>query len=276
MSDLAERALDTAAQNGATYADVRLVRRRAQHVDVKMGHVQAVALERDRGAGRPGPRRRRLGLREHQRPARPRGRPRRRPRDTHRPRVGARARGARSSSTTSRRVQGSTRRPIVEDPFEVPIDATVELLLEADAAMGARRRAWPRPQADYHAFREWKTFASSDGSRTEQVITHVGASLEVNAAERRRAPAAHVPRVGRRLPRRRLRARPRARPASRARPARRGGRRAAERARAAAGPADDRAPSLRSSTSRSTRAAATRPSSTASSAPRRPTRARAS
>ncbi len=37
--------------------------------------------------------------------------------------------------------------------------------------------------ADYRAFREWKDFFATDGSRTEQVITHVGASLEVNAAD---------------------------------------------------------------------------------------------
>ena len=33
----------------------------------------------------------------------------------------------------------------------------------------------------YSAQREWKTFAASDGSFTEQTITHVGAGLEANA-----------------------------------------------------------------------------------------------
>ena len=33
----------------------------------------------------------------------------------------------------------------------------------------------------YSAQREWKTFAASDGSYTEQTITHVGAGLEANA-----------------------------------------------------------------------------------------------
>jgi TldD protein len=36
--------------------------------------------------------------------------------------------------------------------------------------------------AGYHAFREEKVFHASDGSRTEQVVTHTGAGLEVNAA----------------------------------------------------------------------------------------------
>ena len=35
----------------------------------------------------------------------------------------------------------------------------------------------------YAAQREWKTFAASDGSFTEQVITHIGAGLEANAIE---------------------------------------------------------------------------------------------
>ena len=35
----------------------------------------------------------------------------------------------------------------------------------------------------YSAQREWKTFAASDGSFTEQVITHIGAGLEANAIE---------------------------------------------------------------------------------------------
>ena len=35
----------------------------------------------------------------------------------------------------------------------------------------------------YAAQREWKTFAASDGSYTEQVITHIGAGLEANAID---------------------------------------------------------------------------------------------
>jgi hypothetical protein len=35
----------------------------------------------------------------------------------------------------------------------------------------------------YGAQREWKTFAASDGSFTEQVITHCGAAIEANAVD---------------------------------------------------------------------------------------------
>ena len=35
----------------------------------------------------------------------------------------------------------------------------------------------------YAAQREWKTFAATDGSLTEQVITHVGSAVEANAVD---------------------------------------------------------------------------------------------
>ena len=50
MPDLGERALDTAAQNGATYADVRLVRRRRSRAHVKCGRVEAIDLARPRAS----------------------------------------------------------------------------------------------------------------------------------------------------------------------------------------------------------------------------------
>jgi TldD protein len=77
---------------------------------------------------------------------------------------------------------GRYETPIEEDPFDVPIDRTVGLLLEAERAMAAVAGA-TTTAADYHAFREWKDFSATDGSHTEQMVTHVGAGLEVNAAD---------------------------------------------------------------------------------------------
>jgi TldD protein len=55
------------------------------------------------------------------------------------------------------------------------------MLLEAERAMAAVAGT-STTKADYHAFREWKDMFATDGSRTEQILTHVGASLEVQAA----------------------------------------------------------------------------------------------
>ena len=51
MDDHAGRALDTATHLGATYADVRVVRRREQRADVKAGHVEGLSLGETEGFG---------------------------------------------------------------------------------------------------------------------------------------------------------------------------------------------------------------------------------
>ena len=52
----------------------------------------------------------------------------------------------------------------------------------ADSAAG-RPRGVTFTETRYDARREWKTFAATDGSFTEQTITHVGAGIEANAIE---------------------------------------------------------------------------------------------
>ena len=46
MRDLTERALDTATSLGASYADVRIVRRHEELIAIKTGRVEGVASER--------------------------------------------------------------------------------------------------------------------------------------------------------------------------------------------------------------------------------------
>ena len=121
----------------------------------------------------------------------------------------------------------------------------------------------------YGAQREWKTFAATDGSYTEQVITHVGSGIEANAVDgdelqRRSFPDAgggwqgagyeYVRALGLAANAERVATEAVAAPV-RAAAARRGAGRSSS--------------TRRSCISRSTRAAATRRSSTGSSAPRR-------
>jgi TldD protein len=180
MSDLAQRALDTATQRGAVYADVRTVRRRDCSVNVNSGRVDGVSLGEDEGFGvrvlvdgawgfaSSG----RTDGREADRVA------------TLAVRLArAAARHARQRVILSDRspALGRYETPLEEDPFAVPVDQTVALLLEAERAMAAVPGT-TTTKAQYRALREWKEFFANDGSHTEQVITHVGASLEVNAA----------------------------------------------------------------------------------------------
>ncbi len=180
MSDLARRALDTASQLGASYADVRVVRRRDQTANVKSGRVEGLSLGETEGFGV-----RVLvdGAWGFASSGRMRG--------PEADRVaGLAVRIARASARHARRpvelsdrpaAVGRYETPVEEDPFEVPVDRTVDMLLEAERAMAAVPGV-TTTRADYQAFREWKDFYATDGSATEQVITHVGASLEVNAA----------------------------------------------------------------------------------------------
>src|SRR4029079_15913407 len=51
MRDLTGRPLDPAAQLGATYADVRVIRRRDESISVKSGRVEGAALGETDGFG---------------------------------------------------------------------------------------------------------------------------------------------------------------------------------------------------------------------------------
>jgi TldD protein len=181
MRELTERALDTATSLGATYADTRVVRRVDESIAIKTGRVEGVASGESEG----------FGVRvivdgawgfasshvlthaEADRVA------------------GEAVRIARASATALRDpavlsdrpvATGSYETPVVEDPFKVPLEQKIADLLAADES--ARRvEGIAFTESMYAAQREWKTFAASDGSFTEQTITHVGSAVEANAVE---------------------------------------------------------------------------------------------
>jgi TldD protein len=181
MRDLTDRALDTAAQLGAAYADARVVRRMDESIAIKSGRVEGVAAGESEGFGVRVlvdgawgfASSNRLTAREADRVA------------------GQAVRIAKASATALRdRVRlddrppaaGTYETPVEEDPFEVPLEEKIQLLLGADGA-AARVDGVTFTETRYDARREWKTFAATDGSFTEQTVTHVGAGVEANAIE---------------------------------------------------------------------------------------------
>ena len=181
MRELTERALDTAAQLGASYADVRVVQRRDESISVKSGRVEGVHMGETDGFGV------RvlvdgawgfaasdaLELDEADR-------------------VGALAvRIARASATALKRpvelddrppASGTYATPVAEDPFKLPLEAKISDLVDADRAAG-RVRGVTFTESIYAATRESKTFAATDGSYTEQVLVSVGSGVEAHAIE---------------------------------------------------------------------------------------------
>jgi TldD protein len=181
MRDLTDRALDTASSLGAGYAESRVVRRLEESIAIKTGRVEGVASGESGGFGV------RvlvdgawgfasshvLTLEEADR-------------------VAADAvRIARASATALREptvlddrpaAHGTYETPIEEDPFSVPLERKIADLLAADqAATSVKGIAFT--ESMYAAQREWKTFAATDGSYTEQTITHVGSAVEANAID---------------------------------------------------------------------------------------------
>ncbi|MEO7664117.1 MAG: TldD/PmbA family protein [Candidatus Limnocylindrales bacterium] len=181
MRDLTQRALDTATQLGAAYADVRIVRRQEESIAVKSGRLEGVASGESEGFGVRVlvdgawgfASSHRLELAEADRVA------------------GLAVRIAKASATALRdRVRlddrppahGTFEIPVLEDPFGLPIERKIADLLEADRA-ASTTAGIAFTESSYGAQREWKTFAASDGSFTEQTLTHVGAAVESNAIE---------------------------------------------------------------------------------------------
>ena len=206
MPDLTDRALDTASVQGATYADVRVVRRLEESIAVKSGRVEGVASGESEG----------FGVRvlvdgawgfaaSHVLTA------------AEADRVAAQAvRIARASATALRDrtrlddrppARGTFETPWQVDPFTVPLETKIADLLAADEA-AARVKGIAFTESSYAAQREWKTFAATDGSLTEQVITHVGAAVEANAIDGDEHQRRSYPGFGRWLAGGRLRVHP--------------------------------------------------------------------
>ncbi len=181
MRDLSDRALDTAVQLGASYADVRVVHRLEESIAVKSGRVEGVASGETEGFGVRVLVDGAWGFASSSRLT-----------GAEADRVaGDAVRIARASATALRdRVvlderppaHGTYATPVQEDPFAVPLEAKIGELLAADEA--ARRvKGVAFTEARYDAQRETRTFGATDGSWTEQTITHAGAGIEANAIE---------------------------------------------------------------------------------------------
>ncbi|MGH2407519.1 MAG: TldD/PmbA family protein [Candidatus Limnocylindrales bacterium] len=181
MRDLSRRALDTAVQRGAGYADVRVVRRAEESISVKSGRVDALALGESEGFGVRVLVDGAWGFAASNVLT-----------SAEADRVAAQAvEIARASGVAQRRrvtlderprASGSYKTPYEIDPFSVPTEEKVADLIAAEAAM-TRVPGIAFAEASYFGQREWKSFAASDGSETEQELTHLVAGIEANAVD---------------------------------------------------------------------------------------------
>jgi TldD protein len=180
MKELMMRALNLAQVRGAQYADVRLVRNTTEKLLVKDGLVKSLNLEESAGFGLRllvdgawgFAASRRLTEKEADRvtdlafqiakasalvPSR------------ERVRLGP--------AVTS---QGVYHTPVEIDPFSIPVEEKLSLLMAADEAM-ARVQGVKVRQGNLIAIREHKLFANNEGAFTDQTIVEVGAGISATA-----------------------------------------------------------------------------------------------
>ncbi len=175
MQDLTNRALNLAQVQGATYADIRIVNRETQDMTVKNGVVQELSLDGTQGFGVRVIADGAWGFASSHRVA---------PDEIDRITALAVQIAKASALAKTHDVdlgppevhQGTYRTPVVIDPFTVPLNEKISLLLEADKEARAVRGVRVA-ESSLTFIRETKTFASTEGSYIEQEIIESGLGL---------------------------------------------------------------------------------------------------
>jgi len=191
MKDLVNNILDLAKLKKVDYADIRVVRRQVQEIEVKNGNVEALTHDEDFG----------FGIRVLFRGAwgfACSSKVNRREMETI---FGKALKIAKASSKAkgkeilfppaSPRVD-RYKTPISVDPFSVPPETKVNLLLTCDEIM--RRSHKVRiSEAFMGAYKTEKTFASTEGTFIEQEIVECGAGIAATAIEGREVQVRSYP-----------------------------------------------------------------------------------
>ncbi len=179
MKELTDRALNLAKVKGATYADMRIVRRTSRAITVKNGEVASLESYTTEGFGVRVVVDGAWGFASSARLE---------PREVDAVTALAVQIAKASALFKLEPVNlgepvshvATYRTPVKIDPFSVPLDKTLALLLAADAAMRAVKGIVVA-ESSAAFIREEKTFANSEGAYIEQEIVETGGGLEALA-----------------------------------------------------------------------------------------------
>jgi len=179
LKEIVDRALDTALQRGAQYADARVVENRTETVTVKDDVVEGLNFSESLGLGvrvlMDGAwgfaSSRKLSLEEADQVA---------GMAVEIARASARVSGERVELGPAVTSQGTYVTPLEIDPFSVSLEDKLALLMQSVAEMkrveGVRVR-----RGSLTSLREKKWFANSEGAWTEQTIFEVGGGIQATA-----------------------------------------------------------------------------------------------
>ncbi|HKA90702.1 MAG TPA: TldD/PmbA family protein [Haliangiales bacterium] len=179
LDDIVRRALDAAKKAGATYADVRLVRRRSETIATREDRVERVDATESYGVGV-----RVLAAGAWGFAATSRVEPREAERVARRAVDTAKA-NARILRTPVTLAPNPARvdvwqTPLVKDPFKISVEDKVELLLALNAEV-LKVKGVKFVSSGVTCLGEWKLLATSEGAHIEQDITRIGPTLQATA-----------------------------------------------------------------------------------------------
>lgn len=184
LGSLIDRALARARKAGASYADVRIVRRRTEELSAREDKLEDVSADDEYGIGVRVIANGAWGF-------------------AATPLLAAAPveRAAAAAVVLARANAPLLKRPVAlapnpvhvdvwqtpltKDPFKIPLEAKAELLLSLNAeALKVKGVRFAR--SSYYAISEWKLLATSEGSFIEQQITRLAPGFEVTAVDDKR------------------------------------------------------------------------------------------
>jgi TldD protein len=179
MKDLVMRALDTASSQAASYADVRVVRRKSESVTVRNENVEGLSADETLGFGVRVivdgfwgfAASHSMSLEEANRVA---------AQAVRIARASATVRGPRADIGPPTAVTDTYHNAFQKDPFAVPLEDKIDPLLRANEAM-RRVQGIVMAESNVYCQREEKTFGSTEGSYIEQVLVETGCGIEATA-----------------------------------------------------------------------------------------------
>jgi TldD protein len=188
MRDLLSDLMDSAARH-AEYADARHVRSLAESVATRNGQIDEVERSDEEGIGvrvRVGGAWGFAATRETTRDAAEAALARALDVARAQPAAGP------VDPVPAEPARGSWRSPVERDPFDVPLEEKTALLLAADSAMRGRPEV-AVTRAHFMAFRDERTFASTEGALCDQVSTECGGGIDATAVSDEEAQVRSYP-----------------------------------------------------------------------------------
>jgi TldD protein len=181
MRDLAMRALDTAKQRGADYADVRIVRFKAESVVVRNKNVEALTADESLGFGVrviaggywgfAASHRMTLDAADEVAAEAVRV-----------AKASAIVHGPRADIGPPQASSGTYKTPVQKDPFAVSLDDKITLLLRVNEQMQSVPHI-VSAEGNLYCQREDKIFANSEGAYIEQELYETGCGVEATAVD---------------------------------------------------------------------------------------------